>query len=142
MQSAPTPNPPNPEFPGIATVSPLAAALSCACPRCGQGRLYSGMLTVAGTCTVCGLALHRHDSGDGPAVFVILVLGGIVVGLALWLEARLAPPVWLHAVLWPPIILGGAIAMLRLLKALLIALQFRHRAHDYEDGADQGPHHV
>lgn len=68
------------------------------------------------------------DSGDGPAVFVILILGFIVVGLALWVELRFEPPMWLHLVLWTPLILGGAIGMLRPFKAVLIALQFRHKA--------------
>lgn len=115
---------------------PVAAGLACRCPRCGRGPLYSGFLTVAETCKSCGLALHRHDSGDGPAVFIILILGAVVVAMALWVEARFAPPYWLHLVLWPPVILGGALAMLRPLKGVLIALQYRHRGHDYTEDRD------
>ena len=73
------------------TVSPLAAGLGCKCPRCGRGRLFAGLLKVREQCEVCGLDLARHDSGDGPAVFVILILGFVVVGLALWLELRYEP---------------------------------------------------
>ena len=76
---------------------------------------------------VCGLDLSGQDAGDGPAVFVILLLGLIVVGLAAWVELKFAPPMWVHMALWTPLILGGAIAMLRPLKAALIALQYRHR---------------
>ena len=77
-------------------------------------------------CTGCGLDLSAQDAGDGPAVFVILFLGIIVVGLAAIVEARFAPPLWVHLVLWTPLILAGAIAMLRPLKAGLLALQYRH----------------
>ena len=89
------------------SVSPFRAGLACRCPRCGQGRLYSGFLEVARRCAVCDLDLSAQDSGDGPAVFIILILGFIVVGLALGTEIVFAPPFWVHALLWPPVILGG-----------------------------------
>jgi uncharacterized protein (DUF983 family) len=107
-------------------VSPLRAALGCRCPRCGKGRLFAGLLEVRGSCEVCGLDLSAQDAGDGPAVFVVLFLGLIVVGLAALVEIRFAPPLWVHLTLWTPLILGGALAMLRPLKAGLIALQYRH----------------
>ncbi len=78
-------------------------------------------------CEVCGLDLSAQDAGDGPAVFVILFLGLLVVGLAALVEIKFSPPIWVHLLLWTPLILVGAIAMLRPLKAGLIALQYRHR---------------
>jgi uncharacterized protein (DUF983 family) len=104
----------------------LAAALRCRCPRCGQGKLFDGLLTVAPRCSACGLDLAAQDAGDGPAVFVVLILGALVVGLALLVEVKFAPPFWVHLVLWTPVVIGGAIAMLRPLKAWLIAMQYRH----------------
>ena len=68
---------------GAPPVAPLTAALKGRCPQCGEGRLFAGFLTVAPRCTECGLDLSKQDSGDGPAVFVILILGFVVVGLAL-----------------------------------------------------------
>ena len=112
------------DFPAI---SPVRAALGCRCPRCGRGRLYAGLLNVRGVCEICGLDLSGQDAGDGPAVFVIFFLGLIVVGLAALIEIKFSPPIWLHLVLWTPLIIVGAIAMLRPLKAGLIALQYRHR---------------
>ncbi len=109
-------------------VSPFSAGLRCRCPRCGAGALYQGLLNVRETCDACGLDLRAHDAGDGPAVFVILVLGFIVVGLALVTEVRFSPPLWVHALLWPGVILVGAVALLRVFKATLIALQYHHRA--------------
>jgi uncharacterized protein (DUF983 family) len=107
-------------------ITPLAAALRCRCPRCGRGKLFNGVLSVAPRCTVCGLDVSQHDAGDGPAVLVILVLGAIVVGLAAVVEFKLEPPFWVHIVLWVPATLGGAILLLRPLKAWLIAMQYRH----------------
>ena len=108
-------------------VSPLRAALGCRCPRCGDGRLFTGLLTVRGACPVCELDFSAEDAGDGPAVFVIFALGFLVVGLAAFVEVRFGPPIWVHMLLWTPLILAGAILLLRPLKAGLIALQYRHR---------------
>jgi uncharacterized protein (DUF983 family) len=108
-------------------VTPLAAALLCRCPRCGKGKLFEGLLSVAPRCSVCGLDLRAQDAGDGPAVFVVFILGAITVGLAILVESVFSPPLWVHLVLWTPFIVGGSILLLRPLKAGLIALQYRHR---------------
>jgi len=84
-------------------------------------------LDVRQACEACGLDLSAQDAGDGPAVFAILFLGALVVGLAALVEIKFSPPIWLHLLLWGPLIVIGAIAMLRPLKAGLIALQYRHR---------------
>src|SRR6266540_7384145 len=107
-------------------VSMARAAFACRCPRCGEGRLFTGLLTVRVACPACGLDFSAEDAGDGPQVFVIFVLGLIVVGLAALVELKFEPPIWVHVVVWTPLILGGAILMLRPLKAGLIALQYRH----------------
>jgi uncharacterized protein (DUF983 family) len=84
------------------------------------------LLTVRSGCEVCGLDLSAQDAGDGPAVFVIFILGLAVVALAAIVERAFAPPIWVHLILWTPLILVGAVAMLRPFKAGLIALQYRH----------------
>ena len=111
-------------------VSPLASGLACRCPRCGRGPLFSGFLSVAERCSNCGFDLQKADSGDGPAVFIIFIMGALVVPLALLVESVFEPPYWVHLVVWPPVILGGTLALLRPMKATLIALQFHHRASD------------
>lgn len=103
------------------------------CPRCGQGKLLKGLLDIADGCDVCGLKFFGHDAGDGPAVASIFILGFGVVGLAIWVEFTFFPPLWFHAVAWTPVIIGGAIALLRPLKGLTVALQFRYRAVDEEE---------
>jgi uncharacterized protein (DUF983 family) len=111
-------------------VAPLAAALRCRCPRCGRGKLFQGLLSAAPACAVCGLDLRAQDAGDGPAVFVIFILGAVTVGLAIAVESTFSPPLWVHLVLWPPLIVGGSILLLRPLKAGLIALQYRDHPFD------------
>jgi uncharacterized protein (DUF983 family) len=102
--------------------------LACKCPRCGEGKLYSGFLTLRPACEHCGLDYAFIDSGDGPAVFIIMIAGAIVVGAALIVEVKYQPPFWLHAALWLPLVLATTLLPLRSMKALLIALQFHHKA--------------
>ncbi|MBV8777629.1 MAG: DUF983 domain-containing protein [Alphaproteobacteria bacterium] len=109
-----------------APVSLGRAALRCRCPRCGEGRVFSGLLTVRPACPCCDLDLSAEDAGDGPAVFLIFLLGAIAVGIAAWLEIVFAPPVWVHLAVLTPLIVGGAIGLLRPMKAGMIALQYRH----------------
>ena len=113
--------------------SPLDVALRGVCPRCGQGRLFRGLLTVVDRCSACDLDLRGNDAGDGPAVFVILGLGAIVMGLVFWVEFRFEPPWWLHVLIWLPFTFGGAVWLLRLLKSLLIAQQYTHRSTGLEE---------
>ena len=108
--------------------SAIATGLACKCPRCSQGRLFAGFLTVAERCAACGLDFKKADSGDGPAVFIIFILGFLVVPAAFWVEFRFEPPMWLHMTIWPPVILGGALGLLRPMKGMMIALQYRHQA--------------
>ncbi len=110
--------------------STLWAGLAGRCPSCRRGKLFSGYLTVAPKCSACGLDYGFADSGDGPAVFVILVTGFIVTGLALFTEIRYAPPYWLHALLWGPLAILLPLILLRSFKGALIALQFRHKAEE------------
>ncbi|WP_417685446.1 DUF983 domain-containing protein [Roseibium sp.] len=109
-------------------VNPVSAGLRGNCPRCGEGRLFSGFLGLRERCSNCGLSYSFADSGDGPAVFVIMIVGFIIVGLVLAVELAYQPPIWLHLVLWLPLTVVLAGGILRPLKGLLIALQYRHNA--------------
>ncbi|MCY6381659.1 DUF983 domain-containing protein [Hoeflea prorocentri] len=113
-------------------VDPYASGFNGRCPRCGEGRLFSGYLQLAQSCSVCGLDYDFADAGDGPAVFVILLIGFLVVGLALWLEVSYGPPLWLHLLVWIPLSLALCLWLLRALKGVLINLQFKHNAHEGE----------
>jgi uncharacterized protein (DUF983 family) len=108
----------------------LRPALLGRCPRCGRGRLFSGYLGQAQSCELCGLDYRRFNAGDGPAVFVILIVGAIVAGGALLVEVAYRPPYWLHALIWGPAILLLSLGLLRPLKAGLMVLQYKHRAEE------------
>lgn len=109
-------------------VEPISAGMKGCCPRCGEGKLFSGFLTVAPRCGSCRLDYSFADAGDGPAVFVILIIGFIVVGLALWMEVSLNPPLWVHFLLWIPLTVVLSLTALRLIKGVLITLQYRNKA--------------
>ena len=98
------------------------------CPRCGKGRLFSGYVTVAPSCTVCGLDYSFADAGDGPAVFVSLIGGFIVLGVALAVEIAYEPPMWVHVAIFMPLTLIVCLGLLRPFKGLLIGLQYRNKA--------------
>jgi uncharacterized protein (DUF983 family) len=115
--------------------SALSAGLRCRCPACGEAPLFEGFLGVRPRCPGCGVNLSAQDSGDGPVAFIILIVGGIVVTLALLAEVRYGWPVWLHLLLWLPLALVLVLALMRPFKAVMIALQYRHRRHDFGERA-------
>lgn len=113
---------------GFPPVEPIAAGLKGCCPRCGKGRLFHGFLKVAQSCDNCGLDYTFADAADGPAIFVMLIIGFVVVGLALWVEVSYGPPLWLHFLLWIPLALALCLPALRLIKGVLITLQYANQA--------------
>jgi uncharacterized protein (DUF983 family) len=92
--------------------------------------LFSGYLKLAPGCAACGLDYAMFDAGDGPAVFVILIVGAVAAGGALFVEFTFHPPYWVHAVLWLPLVLVLSFTLLRLIKSLLLVLQYRHQARE------------
>ena len=104
--------------------------IACRCPRCGKGKLYAGFLNLRPNCEACGLDYAFIDAGDGPAIFIIMLAGAIVVTAALIVEIKYQPPFWLHAALWLPLILIVTLAPLRPIKGLMIALQYHHKAQE------------
>jgi len=108
-------------------VAPFQVALRGLCPRCGARTLFSGLATFAPACRACGLDFAGFNVGDGPAAFLIFIVGGLVVGLAIALELGASPPWWLHVLLWLPLATLLTVGLLRLSKALLLALEWRGR---------------
>jgi uncharacterized protein (DUF983 family) len=112
----------------MANPNTFIAILKGLCPRCGQGPLFDGYIAVKKACPACGLDYSIFDTGDGPAVFGILIVGAIVCGLALYVEFTFQPPLWVHAVLWIPLICILTAIFLRLSKSALLVLQYKHKA--------------
>ena len=100
------------------------------CPQCGNKTLFAGLATFAPKCRACGLDYADFNVGDGPAAFLTLIVGGLITGLAIALELSAEPPFWLHLVLWVPLATVAVIFSLRFAKALLLALEYGHRARE------------
>ena len=100
------------------------------CPRCGNGPLFDGFLALQAKCSSCGLDYDFADAGDGPAFFVVIFSGAIVVVGAILLEFAYQPPYWVHAAIWVPMTLFLCIVPLRPLKAMMIHQQYRKDAHE------------
>ncbi len=84
-------------------------------------------------CAACDLDFAPHDSGDGPAFFVIVLLSALVIPPVFVLENMVRPPMWVHALIWPPLIVVLALILLRPMKAILVALHYRNLKHEYHD---------
>ncbi|MGZ2412524.1 uncharacterized protein (DUF983 family) [Sphingomonas sp. F9_3S_D5_B_2] len=113
----------------MAEPTALQVALTGACPRCGARTLFAGWVRFAAACRNCGLDLSAFNVGDGPAAFLILIVGALVVVGALVLDAAAEPPLWVHLV-WVPVAAALTIGGLRLAKALLLAQEYHHRARE------------
>jgi uncharacterized protein (DUF983 family) len=112
-----------------AEISSLSAAVAGACPRCGARTLFSGWVRFAGRCRACGLDLSSFNVGDGPAAFLIFIVGTITVVAALVVDGAFAPPWWVHLV-WIPVAGALTIGGLRLSKGWLLAQEYKHRARE------------
>ena len=110
-------------------VSPVQGALSGLCPRCKSKTLFAGWVRFADRCRACGLDFSSFNVGDGPAAFLILIVGAIVVVSALVLDAAAEPPWWVHLV-WIPVTAALTIGGLRIAKAWLLAQEYKHRARE------------
>lgn len=110
--------------------TPLQSGLAGACPRCGARTLFSGMASFAPRCRACGLDFASFNVGDGPAAFLTLLIGTLVVALAVILELSAHPPFWVHILLWVPLTAAAVVGGLRVAKGMLIALEYRNAARE------------
>jgi uncharacterized protein (DUF983 family) len=108
----------------------VPAALKGACPKCGAATLFGGLVKFAPKCRACGLDFSVFNVGDGPAAFLTLIVGAIVVIGAVTLELAGGPPFWVHLIIWPPVTLALVIGGLRAAKAWLIAAEYRNAARE------------
>ncbi|MCB8820347.1 DUF983 domain-containing protein [Microvirga rosea] len=114
----------------IVRPNPTLAGLAGRCPRCGKGHLFNGYLTLRPSCEVCGLDYAFADTADGPAFFVMSIVGIVVVALALWVEFTFEPPIWLHLVMWFSLSIVLSMVLVRPLKGVMVALQYHNKAEE------------
>jgi uncharacterized protein (DUF983 family) len=115
---------------GVTAPPPVLAALTGLCPRCGERSLFAGMIAFAAQCRGCGLDFTAFNVGDGPAAFLTLILGTIIVGLAIWLQLAFDPPLWVQMIVWIPVALALTILALRIAKAALLGAEYRNAARE------------
>jgi len=108
----------------------VRAALRARCPRCENAPLFGGWVRFAPRCRACGLDYEQFNVGDGPAAFLILIIGALITTLALFLQLGAQPPFWVHIILWVPITTLLVILCLRASKAALLVLEYRHQARE------------
>lgn len=106
----------------------MQAALQGLCPRCGAKTLFAGPTRFAKSCAECGLDYDQYNVGDGPAAFLTLIVGGLVVGLAMALELTVMPPFWVHMLLWVPLTAILVVGTLRVAKGMLLIQEHRKAA--------------
>lgn len=104
------------------------AALLGLCPACGAQTLFNGPVRFADRCRVCGLDFTSFNVGDGPAAFLTMIVGGLIVVLAIVVDFAVAPPLWLHALIWIPVTVGAVVGGLRLAKGWLLVAEHQRRA--------------
>ncbi|HNR76604.1 MAG TPA: DUF983 domain-containing protein [Parvularculaceae bacterium] len=111
-------------------VSAFSAGLAGKCPRCGQGALFQGFLGIRPRCEVCNLDFSKADSGDGPAVFVMFIVGFVAVAVAFVARFAWYAPMLAAFGVSAAVAIILSLALLRPFKATLIALQYRHKAEE------------
>ncbi|NRD89873.1 hypothetical protein C8024_11055 [Sphingopyxis sp. BSNA05] len=90
-------------------------------------------------CRACGLDYSQYNVGDGPAAFLTLIVGAVILGLALAIEANFHPPIWVHIMLWVPLTVAAVVGSLRVSKALLLILEHRNQAREGSIDGSDGP---
>lgn len=110
--------------------TPLQSGITGACPRCGARTLFDGPVHFAARCRACNLDYAGFNVGDGPAAFLTLVIGALVVALALAVELSFKPPFWVHILLWVPFTAAAVVFGLRVGKGVLLSLEYRNAARE------------
>lgn len=114
-----------------ATPTPLVlSAAKGLCPQCGTQTLFVSPIRFAKSCDKCGLDYDAFNVGDGPAAFLTMIIGGLVLGLALWLEFAVHPPLIVHLLIWPALTIASVVGALRVAKGVLITLEYRNKARE------------
>ena len=96
--------------------------------------MFNGFLKFARHCQGCGESFDIEDAGDGPAVFVILIVGIVIIPLALAFQLITNAPLWLTMLIWMPILILACLALLRPLRGIMFNLQWANAAREVRSG--------
>ncbi len=124
------------------TKRPLGEALARGfrgrCPHCGEGRLFRAFVKPVDRCAVCGEDYTAQRADDLPAYITIVIVGHIVVGALMTVEANFDLPLWAHLCIWGPLTVVLALGLLQPIKGAVIGLQWALRMHGFGGEGDDG----
>ncbi|WP_369405888.1 DUF983 domain-containing protein [Sneathiella glossodoripedis] len=106
--------------------------ISCKCPACGKGKLFSGQFDVLPVCAECSYDLKSLDSGDVSAVFIVFITSITLIAACFWVQFVFWPPVWLQLIIWIPMLIALPVLLLKPLKGVLLAIEYS-RKHTAEE---------
>jgi uncharacterized protein (DUF983 family) len=117
--------------PARSLMSAMMGGLRGRCPHCGEGRLFASFLKTVDRCECCGTEMHHHRADDLPAYLVVVIVGHIVVGAFMGVEATSTLSTWQHLAIWVPVTIGSALALLRPVKGAVVGLQWALYMHGF-----------
>ncbi len=117
-------------------MSAMTRGLRGRCPHCGEGRLFASFLKTVDRCECCEAEMHHHRADDLPAYLVVVIVGHIVVGAFMGVEATSTLSTWQHLAIWVPLTVGSALALLRPIKGAVVGLQWALYMHGFGGEAD------
>jgi len=88
------------------------------------------MLAFTDICAVCGADFRDEDAGDGPAIFVIFIVGIFIVPMAIGFDMILDPPFIVTLIIWGPIIIGICLWLLRLMRGVMFNIAWQRSARE------------
>lgn len=106
------------------------------CPHCGEGKLFASFVKTVERCEHCGEEMHHHRADDLPAYLVVVIVGHIVVGAFMSIEATSTLSTWQHLAIWIPLTIGSALALLRPIKGAVVGLQWALYLHGFSGEDD------
>jgi len=115
---------------GRRRLPPVQTGLAGRCPECGEGRLFKSLLSFVDSCTACGADFTNEDAGDGPAIFVIFIVGIFIIPMALGFHMILDPPLAVTFVLWGLIIIAICLWLLRLMRGIMFNIAWQRNARE------------
>lgn len=107
------------------------------CPNCGEGKLFASFVKTVDRCAVCGEEIFHHRADDLPAYLVVVIVGHIVVGTFMAVEATTSLSTWQHLAIWVPLTIISALALLRPVKGGVVGMQWALYMHGFGGEDDE-----
>lgn len=108
----------------------------CRCPKCGEGKLFWAFLKIAPACDRCGEEFHHHRADDLPAYLVVVIVGHVIIGAFMGVEANSSLSTWQHLAIWAPLTVIMSLALLRPVKGAVVGLQWALYMHGFGGETD------